>query len=719
MIKKSLLESGEALHGRSSRPLRGFNTLALIIGLVAPAIADEASVLIKADNEKPLKQRESWTTPARLDGTEIAQWDATVTSANEPKTGGAIALAGIRLLNPAGPVTIVADSSRGLLTLGFEGIAMNEATQNLTLETPVMLAASQVWSIGSGRQLGLGSGSFIDLGGHMLAIQGGGRCAFEGGIKGKGSLLIRFDLPESVVALSAAAHNGATIVRGGTLLLEGEGALEGTSELTLANGRLEFDGTFLKVSERVPVNLFGDANFGTVIRIKLQGAMSQISIGRLNVRAGESEFEFFGGAPERLVTVENLLRDPNLRGVLHLGGGTSANMVDGETIRFIVTNPLTLLGGDLGTPSARVLPWVTNLYRQPMTYDDATGFRSLEEEEFVTELNGEAAGKNVRVTTPQTLSQDLTVNSFGSTNQVHDLGGNTLMVTSGAIYEYTGSAMVINKGIIDFGSQEGFLSGHIDFGSALKIQGTGGITLLNTAPGRGKTISCPDNEFTGGVWVQDGSLTTGRYSETIPDSNAVFLARPATFLISSTEPVIESIAALAGEGTAQVGDNCTLTIGPPDQGSSPGWITLVAGGTLSPGNNSGATDLLPGTLRLVGGEEGGVSLAGGNLLIDIASPVLHDNLDVKGSVALASEQGKGTVLAVQLGYAPRTGDSFLILANDGTDPVSGQFAGGNQIAANFEGRSYPMEILMNSGEAGGDGNDIVLRFGPARSSPAR
>ncbi len=80
------------------------------------------------------------------------------------------------------------------------------------------------------------------------------------------------------------------------------------------------------------------------------------------------------------------------------------------------------------------------------------------------------------------------------------------------------------------------------------------------------------------------------------------------------------------------------------------------------------------------------------------SGVTYNTLAVHGSVAL-----NNATLGVSLGFTPAIGDSFTIISNDGTDPVSGTFNG------------LPEGTLFNAGGlylrisyAGGDGNDVVL-----------
>jgi hypothetical protein len=114
---------------------------------------------------------------------------------------------------------------------------------------------------------------------------------------------------------------------------------------------------------------------------------------------------------------------------------------------------------------------------------------------------------------------------------------------------------------------------------------------------------------------------------------------------------------------------------------------LNAAGTISPGNSPGNT-VINGDLNL---------LAGGDILIGLnglTAETEHDQVDVVGTVTLAGS------LNLAFGFTPTIGDTFLILDNDGVDPITGTFAEG------LTASDGPIEVAINY--LGGDGNDIVL-----------
>ncbi|MBK7094711.1 MAG: hypothetical protein IPH57_06600 [Saprospiraceae bacterium] len=74
----------------------------------------------------------------------------------------------------------------------------------------------------------------------------------------------------------------------------------------------------------------------------------------------------------------------------------------------------------------------------------------------------------------------------------------------------------------------------------------------------------------------------------------------------------------------------------------------------------------------------------------------YDQVQVTGTVTL----GGSLNLILLSGYTPVSGAQFIIISNDGTDAVSGQFAQAKTVSSG----GYVFSINY----AGGDGNDVVL-----------
>ncbi len=131
-----------------------------------------AAIIQKADNASELADPASWVGGVVSGSSNIASWDATVTSANSTTLGGDLAWHGIRITNPAGAVTI---GGAQALTLGAAGIDMAAASQSLAINSNLTLASgNQSWNILSGNTLTLGAGTFSRSPGATVNIEGEG-----------------------------------------------------------------------------------------------------------------------------------------------------------------------------------------------------------------------------------------------------------------------------------------------------------------------------------------------------------------------------------------------------------------------------------------------------------------------------------------------------------------------------------------------------------------
>ena len=120
-----------------------------------------------------------------------------------------------------------------------------------------------------------------------------------------------------------------------------------------------------------------------------------------------------------------------------------------------------------------------------------------------------------------------------------------------------------------------------------------------------------------------------------------------------------------------------------------GTIIILSGGTLAPGQSPGC--LSSGDLTLAGTFE--VEIEGSTVCTE------YDQTDVTGTVDVT-----GATLDIQLTtFDGIEGAEFIIINNDGSDDVTGEFAGlaeGDTVTAG----GVEFEISY----AGGDGNDVVL-----------
>jgi fibronectin type 3 domain-containing protein len=150
-------------------------------GIPTPGTAE------KANNSISLDQGDSWTLGAIPTIYDTALWDGTSVGGSV-SVGTGLTANEIRITTPPSAVTI--DLGSGGVTLGSGGIDMSAATQNLTFNPSLDIAASQPWAIASGRTLTI-NGAFGDNGaGCGLIVGGSGTVIFDGVCSLTGTLSI-------------------------------------------------------------------------------------------------------------------------------------------------------------------------------------------------------------------------------------------------------------------------------------------------------------------------------------------------------------------------------------------------------------------------------------------------------------------------------------------------------------------------------------------------
>jgi parallel beta-helix repeat protein len=116
----------------------------------------------------------------------------------------------------------------------------------------------------------------------------------------------------------------------------------------------------------------------------------------------------------------------------------------------------------------------------------------------------------------------------------------------------------------------------------------------------------------------------------------------------------------------------------------------AAGAAIQPGFSPGVIN--SGNLSLVSGSNVNIELNGSSVGTG------YDQLNVAGTVNLG-----GSTLNVSTSYSIANGSQFVIVSNDGTDPVTGTFAGlAESGTLTVSGTTFTISYV------GGDGNDVVL-----------
>ena len=192
---------------------------------------------------------------------------------------------------------------------------------------------------------------------------------------------------------------------------------------------------------------------------------------------------------------------------------------------------------------------------------------------------------------------------------------------------------------------------------------------------------------TGGMFVLGGTLAG---SGTVSKEGGGTLQYTGTTMDSFVGTVV------VDKGTLQVDGSFTDGSFTVNGGLLDGIGTVssvsVNGGTLKPGDS-------PGILHI----QGDLNMSAGAVFeAELNGPIpgtSYDQLQVNGGVNLT-----GATLNLQPGYAAGPGAAFLILVNDGTDPIVGTFAGLPEGAVFSAGGQY----FSISYKAGSGNNDVVV-----------
>ncbi|MDB5352689.1 MAG: hypothetical protein JWN86_3936 [Planctomycetota bacterium] len=334
---------------------------------------------------------------------------------------------------------------------------------------------------------------------------------------------------------------------------------------------------------------------------------------------------------------------------------------------------------------------------------------------------------------PISLSSDLTVGSRANSTLsfdgvIDDGGGNSGLIfdsdSSGAVVlananTFSG-AVNINSGVVvaenplSLGSTSGKTT--VASGGELRLSNTvltaETITLSGTgADGQGALKNATGiSEITGQVYiaanttigVDSGTLILDQGPQDL-DTNTLTKVGSATLVLAGSSNVA---ATVVSAGTLEV------------VGSLSGPVSVSAGATLVGTGSTGDVTVNGGTISPGITSQG--NLQTGNLTLDSESQFAVDldgNTTGLGSGHFSRVHATGTVnlgdaaLSVTIGpdYTPASGDKLVILNNDGSDAVTGTFAGLG------EGATYTVgtkQFLITY--VGGDGNDVELDFVSSR-----
>jgi hypothetical protein len=594
------------------------------------------------------------------------------------------------------PINWVGD----LLPGELDAVVINPTGANPVIQvsnaaSALTITASRALSINAGGTLTLGPGGSIlagvQLAGGMLDLQNGCELSWAT-IDGTGSLTIP---TARDVKLSLCTINVPLQVNGHLTLVED---LTVNSAVAIANG-----GSIRVIGDSAPtiLNVTGAINNSGLIeltsidteqlaRIRLtDGVLTNEALGHIKATSGS------GGARD-IQLATSTAQFVNYGQLSVAADTTVSRLGSGQTL----TN-----SGTIQIDSNRTLS-----VNMPTRIDGGavTGGGHLTVSSITL---------NAKVTT---ALASLTLGGLSGTGEWTIPAGMTARTNANTNLQ----AAIINYGTMIIRGSCSLGAGYVSQpGSVLRIQGESGI-----GPASLQTTAA----FTNQSVIELTSATS---------SNNATLVVGASPFVNKSGGTIKSLAGAGGTRTVNVqfagsfsnqGAIALVDAGLTVSGQplvNDGVIAIAAGTTLTTSSTvtNSATGIISGlgTLKSVGLNSAGVIAPGptsgiltsnsataisGKLAIDLDSISQFDQLRVLGTVALSGG------LDVQLNYAAKVGDEFVVVDNDGTDAITGTFTdlpNGTQFSVN----GATLEIDYQ----GGTGNDVALKViavGPPALSAA-
>ena len=470
-----------------------------------------------------------------------------------------------------------------------------------------------------------------------------------------------------ITSISVNATGGVSVASGASFNI-GASTYASASSITLAGGTLNTTGTTAVVN--APIVLSADSDVAGTMT--LGGAIS-----------GNFTLRTFGSGNYRFASTASTFARLQITSgtVLLAGNNTLPPQIDifnsssfdlngfSQTVDFYASSGSTLNTGVAANLSIGMA-------------GSASSFGSAN-------YTGQISGP-INLTIAAGADQTLGSNSSSYTGTTNVLG--TLRITGINALGATGAGngtTVAATGVLDFRNVGYAGSESLTVNGGTLTTGTGvssfpGSIVLNTSSAIFSVV--------GSSTLTLGGVISGSQGFDKTDGGTLVLTQANTF----NGPIVSSLGNLRLIGSTAVSSAVTINNGTLSGTGTIGGPLSMSDGNLSPG--VAATTGILHTANVV------LAPAAINVLLDITGPTLgseYDQLDVNGTIDLGSAN-----LLVGGSFVPSIGQSFTVIDNDGSDAVTGTFAGLPEGATRvFNG--VPLVISY----VGGDGNDVetILR----------
>lgn len=278
-----------------------------------------------------------------------------------------------------------------------------------------------------------------------------------------------------------------------------------------------------------------------------------------------------------------------------------------------------------------------------------------------------------------------------------------------ANYQIGGNILVHSQGLYDVNGLVEDVASLYLYGGGTVQTGVGNLSLnsggaIYVYPGTNTTAT-----INGNLYLNQGNhLVTVGSGATSAGVNDLVINATINQGFSASGLQKEGPGRMRLTGTNYYGGATVINAGTLQVDGSQGFSPVtVNSGTLQGTGTVGVVSVTSALAKVMPGDSPGIlncgNLGGGSGVLRVelngTNPGTgYDQLNVSGTVDLT-----GMSLNASLGYTSSTNDTFTIINNDGTDPVTGTFSGLPQ-----DKKLYIGQQLFQINYNGGSGNDVVL-----------
>lgn len=654
--------------------------------------AAQAVTITKADNFNDLNLTTSWLLGTVPTASDIALWDATVTSASTVSLGVNLSWAGLRITSPTGPVTFNAGAT---LTLGTSGIDMSVATQSLTLNNAVTLLGNttQTWIAGAGQTLQV-NGTFTRTDG----VLGGTRSTINFDTNSGGTINIATGTASTLLNYAslnktdfAALDASKNIVAGATVVTYTPNPATGAANpnlvgtfavLDMVNSNTTAGQTGVRIGSSTNISITSGIRFNTP---HATGLAWTIDLAGRNLNVGNA----------------SILVTPNVgAGNVEINGSGNVRMGAGSELTLLQHNPAgdLVINGAITQPAGNGSSLTkAGAGRVILAGANAIGGVTRILEGTVQVGNGGTVGvlPGGAVIDHASLvfrrSDTIIIgNAISGTGSVTQAGTGTLSLTG--VNTYTGPTN-FNAGTTTFTALTNFGGGSaLGFGGGALQWATGNTADISA---RAVTLSASSTLNTNGNNVTlanpiggggaGGFTKTGAGTLTLGSANSYF---GATLISNGTLLVNNASGSGTGSGAVTVGNGATLG----GTGKITGAVTVNTGGILAPGASVESLEV------------GGLTLSTGSALtFEFASLASYDVVKVLDLDGLILNGGALSLFAENTATpwsTPGTYNLFNYTGNLGGTGVAALSVANQQGGFNYTFGSTGTAITLTINTAG-------------------